>query len=170
MRQVRAVEREKHIIRFYSAHPVLYGTASLGPGLMRPQCGAHSLVSDSSEHTYSFFVQPINVYTHLLCARHWVVVGSHSKRSYFWSTILSGETSGQIAHILMIFISCLDHRDTSRGQVLQGIPKQIGQSLENGKKTESKWFSTVYLPFLQIFLFYSFIYFCSHCMLKSTST
>lgn len=32
-----------------------------------PQCGVYSLVS---EHIYSLFIQPVNIYKHLLCARH----------------------------------------------------------------------------------------------------
>lgn len=47
----------------------LYSTVSLGTGVMRPLYGLCPLVPDFSKQIYSFFVQPINIYKHLLRAR-----------------------------------------------------------------------------------------------------
>lgn len=90
--------------------------ASSGTGLMKPQCGVSPSASDFSEHT--FIHSLLNQYRHTpttceALSGGWLT----SERSHLWHTTLSDETTGQRAHILMIFISCLDHRDTGSGSV-----------------------------------------------------
>lgn len=139
MRQTRAAKHEQHIIWFYSAHP------EQCTGAIIPPCGICPWVSDFSGHMYSFFVQPLNINTHLLCARHQGEVGLHFKRSYLWHIILSDDMFGQMAHILMIFISLWITGIPAVAKCRQEYLNRTGWALKM-QTTKSKWFSVVYLP------------------------
>lgn len=63
-KRARSEQQSRTSLLYGSVQFALYREASSGSRVMRPQCGA--CFSNSSEHVYSFLVQPTNVHKHLL--------------------------------------------------------------------------------------------------------